>query len=49
MSDELLAWLWTIGAFVSLSAWVPFLELVRRLSRRAAAAQPVDHGSRQTI
>ena len=39
MSDEMLAWLWTGFAFLSMGVWVPLLELVRRLYLRRAAAQ----------
>jgi hypothetical protein len=36
MSDEMLAWLLTCGVFLVLAAWVPFMELLKRLFVRAA-------------
>jgi hypothetical protein len=39
MSDRMLAWLWSGGLFIALVLWVPFMDFLRRLASRRAAAR----------
>lgn len=39
LSDEMLALLGTVGVFLVMAAWIPLMELLRRLATRRALAR----------